>query len=120
MPLPHTAKLCTAFPYISVHTTDFPEQKGATGISEEQRMKRKKEAKAEFSQPAVLPGRPFDEADWVDWDHWQSVEELQNFMNGLADSPYFPEDALPDSANEAGQQDRIARHFHRHGLEIEG
>jgi hypothetical protein len=83
-------------------------------------MRRKKEPTTRSSDQTTFPGQPFDEADWIDWDHWQTVEELQNFMNGLGDGAHPPEDAFSDSANEAGHRDRIARQIHRHGLEIDG
>lgn len=83
-------------------------------------MRRKKEPTTRYSDQPAFADQPFDEADWVDWDHWQTVEELQNFMNGLGDTAYPPEDAFSDSTNEAGQRDRIARQIHRHGLEIDG
>jgi hypothetical protein len=59
---------------------------------------------------------PFDEADWVDWDHWQTVEEIQNFMNGLADG----------NASNAGvwedhdHSKNVANQIRRHGLQAGG
>lgn len=56
---------------------------------------------------------PFDEADWVDWDHWQTVEEIQNFMNGLADGGM-------SNAGTSDEQDRssnVANQIRRHGLQ---
>ena len=61
----------------------------------------------------------FDEADWVDWDHWQTVEELQNFMNGLADETFAAESNAAGESGGNGQRGRIARQIHRHGLEID-
>ena len=69
------------------------------------------------------PGKPlsipyqqaFDEADWVDWDHWRTVEEIQNFRNGLGDGHDI--DGQTDIADSSGQ---IARQIRRYGLEIDG
>lgn len=83
-------------------------------------MRRKKGATTGSTHYRAIPDRPFDEADWVDWDHWQTVEELQNFMNGLTDISSGAEDAFADSSDEIGQRDHIARQIHRHGLEVDG
>ena len=63
--------------------------------------------------------QPFDEADWVDWDHWQTVEELQDFMNDLADETFAADFNPSGKPGESGQGGRIARQIRRHGLEIE-
>ncbi len=63
--------------------------------------------------------RPFDEADWVDWDHWRSVEELQDFMNGLGGESCALDSFPGDAPDERDQQGRIVRQIRRHGLEID-
>ena len=82
-------------------------------------MTHKKEATTRATRGKAVPVQPFDEADWVDWDHWQSIEELQNFLTGVSDSPHLRDETRSDAPDDA-QQDRIARQIHRHGLEIEG
>ena len=81
---------------------------------------RKREGATEPRHRRHIADQPFDEADWVDWDHWQTVEELQNFMNGLTETSAAAESAFIDSSGEEGQQqDHIARQIHRHGLEVD-
>jgi len=69
------------------------------------------------SGPRKRPATPdtYDEADWVDWDHWRTVEEIQDFRNGLGDSPEY--DGQTDGTDSSEQ---IARQIRRYGLEVEG
>ena len=57
----------------------------------------------------------FDETDWVEWDHWQTVEEMQNFQDGLNDRPDVAEFSDPTDGN--GQ---VARQIRRFGLQADG
>jgi len=57
----------------------------------------------------------YDEADWVDWDHWRTVEEIQDFRNGLGDG--HGDEGQTDLADSSEQ---IARQIRRYGLEVEG
>jgi hypothetical protein len=83
-------------------------------------MKRKTRAGLRSASHWITPTGPFDEADWVDWDHWQTVEELQNFRNGLADISSPEEADLAGSSEGDGQRGHIARQILRHGLEVDG
>jgi hypothetical protein len=83
-------------------------------------MKRKTGAVPASAGRWTTPAGPFDEADWVDWDHWQTVEELQNFMNGLADISALDEAEIAGSSDDGGQRDHIARQILRHGLDVDG
>lgn len=56
---------------------------------------------------------PFDEADWVDWDHCQTVEEIQNFMNGLADG----NGATAGATDERDHSANVANQIRRHGFQ---
>jgi len=57
----------------------------------------------------------YDEADWVDWDHWQTVEEIQDFLNGLGN---HPDSEGPGDAEDGNGP--VARQIRRYGLEIDG
>jgi len=57
----------------------------------------------------------YDEADWVDWDHWQTVEEMQNFLNGVQDRP---EDAEHVDLEDGDRL--VARQIRRYGLQADG
>lgn len=83
-------------------------------------MKRKTEAAPASTGRWITPAWPFDEADWVDWDHWQTVEELQNFMNGLTDISAPDGTEFANSSEDGGQRDHIARQILRHGLDVDG